>query len=107
MTLVPPISISEAEWHIVKSILRACLPTSNVYAFGSRVLGTAKPYSDLDLLIVAAQPLSWAESANLAEAFSESDLPWKVDISDWARTTDEFRAMIMKNAVALQIAAPH
>jgi len=32
--------------------------------------------------------------AEVAEAFSESDLPWKVDLVDWATTSERFRQVI-------------
>ena len=38
----------------------------------------------------------------LAEAFSESDLPWKVDIVDWASTGETFRAIIDRDKVVVQ-----
>jgi predicted nucleotidyltransferase len=36
---------------IVQHILQRRVPTFDVWAFGSRVKGTAKPYSDLDLAV--------------------------------------------------------
>jgi hypothetical protein len=32
--------------------------------------------------------------AHLREALSESDLPWAVDIVEWGRCSDAFRAII-------------
>jgi len=63
----------------VSDILRAHLPAcARIFAFGSRASAAqAKPCSDLDLLIDAGRPLSLDETAVLAEAFSESDLPFK------------------------------
>ena len=42
-----------------------------------------------------------ATQAALAEAFSESDLPWRVDVVDWSNLTDPFKAIIMRDKVAL------
>ncbi|MDD4863974.1 MAG: nucleotidyltransferase domain-containing protein [Alishewanella agri] len=72
--------ISEQEWRQVSTILQRLLPNYEVWAFGSRVQGNPKPYSDLDLVIINEQPLPLTQLAELAEAFSESDLPWKVDL---------------------------
>lgn len=58
--------------------------------------GNAKTYSDLDLAIIGESPLSLETLANLTEAFSESDLPWKVDIVDWAVTNDAFKQVILQ-----------
>ena len=69
---------------IVLDILRAYVPRHEVWVFGSRIKGTSKPYSDLDL------------------AISSSDLPWKVDIVDWATTQDTFRRIIKAQHIVLQ-----
>jgi type I restriction enzyme S subunit len=44
-------------------------------------------------------------SAALAEDFSESDLPWKVDIVDWATTGESFRKIIRDSRVVVQRAS--
>lgn len=98
---VPDIDISEVQWSIVRDILRRNLPNCEVWAFGSRAKRTAKPYSDLDLVLVTHTPLPLALSAKLAEDFSESDLPWKVDVVDWAATGDDFRQVIRRAKVVL------
>jgi hypothetical protein len=41
-------------------------------------------------------------SAAMAKAFSESDLPWKVDIVDWATTSESFRQIITRDRVAVR-----
>ncbi len=73
-----------------------------VWAFGSRVSGRAKRYSDLDLAIISDVPLPLKLSARLADDFSDSDLPWRVDVVEWATTSTEFRKMIERDKVALQ-----
>ncbi len=101
----PPIIARPNEWRIITQLLRNLLPDCEVWAFGSRVRGRTKPYSDLDLAIVSDHPLSIDRLAELAEAFSESDLPWKVDLIDWARTSPEFQARIAAEKVIIQQAA--
>ena len=78
------------------------MPQYEVWAFGSRAKWTAKPYSDLDLAIIADTPLSSGESAVLADDFSESDLPWKVDVVDWSVTTETFRQIIARDKVVIK-----
>ena len=75
-----PIRAHQKHWQIVRDILSKHVPHYEVWAFGSRVKGIVKPFSDLDLAIITEQPLSIAQSAALDEAFSQSDLPWKVDV---------------------------
>jgi predicted nucleotidyltransferase len=73
--------------------------------FGSRATGRARRYSDLDLAIDAGRPLTLAEIAGLTEAFSDSDLPYKVDPIDWHNIEDRRRQIIAAERVALTEAA--
>lgn len=81
---------------IVHKILSKHIPsTAQVWAFGSRVKGTARPYSDLDLTIdLHHQPLAYELLVALRDDFEESDLPFKVDIVDWNTIDDKFRSII-------------
>ena len=88
------IDISPAHFKMVKHILNIHVPNYEVWAFGSRVTGTAKPYSDLDLVIITETPLPILDTAKLALDFSESDLPFKVDVLDWASLSKEFKKII-------------
>lgn len=96
------IRLTAIERKIVCSILQQYVPEYEVWAFGSRVKGNAKPYSDLDLAVITKQPLSLETHANLVDAFSESDLSWKVDIVDWAATSENFRQIIQSQFEVLQ-----
>ena len=86
----------------VKRILAEHLPDCEVRAFGSRATWTAWEYSDLDLAVVSPEPLDRRTSANLREAFEESDLPIRVDVVDWATLTDGFRQVIEGDCVVVQ-----
>lgn len=99
---MPKIDIRPEHWRIVRCILQTHVPQHAVWAFGSRAKWTAKPYSDLDLAIITDQPLPLATSAALSDDFSESDLPWKVDIVDWASTSESFRKIIEQDRVVVQ-----
>ncbi|WP_420441401.1 restriction endonuclease subunit S [Candidatus Palauibacter sp.] len=72
-------------------------------AFGSRATWTAKDYSDLDLAVMGEEPLSLRTVSALDEALGDSDLPFKVDVVDWARIDDSFRSVIRRHAVAVQV----
>ena len=87
---------------LVKDILARQLPEFDVYVFGSRVRGTARNTSDLDLAVMSDRPVGAARLADLREAFSDSDLPFKVDIVDWAATQNNFRELIQKEFVRIQ-----
>ena len=96
------LDVRPEEWAIVSGILRAFLPGREIWAFGSRATGTAKPYSDLDLALIGETPLPLHTLAALREAFSESDLPWKGDLVDWATTNATFRKVIEARRVVVQ-----
>lgn len=98
----PALDISEAQWRIVRDILQRIVPARQVWAFGSRARHKAKPFSDLDLVIMGEQPLPIEKSAALADEFSQSDLPWKVDVVDWATTSAPFRRVIERDKVVVQ-----
>ena len=101
-----PIAVTPQDWDIVQAILEAIVPHRTVWAFGSRARFAAKPYSDLDLAVVGAVPLSLEASARLHEAFTQSDLPYKVDVVDWASTSPEFQTLIAQHHVMLRQADP-
>jgi predicted nucleotidyltransferase len=96
------LELRPGELQIVREILQRHLRDHTVWAFGSRVKGRAKPYSDLDLAVLGDQPLSFAIRADLAEDFSESDLTFKVDIIDWATTEERFRKIVSREYVVVQ-----
>jgi type I restriction enzyme, S subunit len=98
----PPIDIRADLWPIVRDILRRHVPQYEVWAFGSRAKGRATRYSDLDLAIISDTPLPLEISAKLADDFSEPDLPWRVDVVDWATTQPAFRKIIEQDRVVLQ-----
>jgi type I restriction enzyme, S subunit len=56
---------------------------------------------DLDLAIISDTPAPLKISPRMAEDFSESDLPWRVDVVDWATTRATFRKIIERDRVLL------
>ena len=78
----------------VRRILRLYLPDRTVRAFGSRVQGNAKPFSDLDLAVMGETPLDFRQVSALKDAFADSNLSFRVDVVDWATTSEAFREII-------------
>jgi len=64
----PPIDIRPEHWQIIRDTLQTHVPGYAVWAFGSRVRGTARPYSDLDLPLISDEPLALDIRAALMEA---------------------------------------
>jgi len=87
---------------IVKRILAERVPEYQVRSFGSRTRWTAKDTSDLDLVVMTDAPLDLVHLADLREDFSESDLPFRVDVLDWAATGVEFREIIEQDYAVIQ-----
>lgn len=89
---------------MVRAILRQHLPQADVWAYGSRVRGDHHDTSDLDL--VARNPADLAHPlpflGDVAEAFSESNLPLIVQIVDWARIPKAFHGEILAGYVVVQ-----
>lgn len=75
----------------VAGILARMAPACDAYAFGSRVHGKARKFSDLDIALVNNAPIDWQLLERIREAFSASDLPFKVDVVDWSTVTPLFR----------------
>jgi type I restriction enzyme, S subunit len=98
----PRIEIESEHWKIVSDILRRHVPHLDVWAFGSRARFKAKKHSDLDLVVVTDRPLPISLAAAIAESFSESDLPYRVDVVDWATTGESFRKIIERDKVVVQ-----
>ena len=99
----PILDLRPDDLDIVCNVLRQHVPDREVLAFGSRATWTAKEYSDLDLAILGDEPLPLRVSSALTEAFSESDLPFKVDLVDWASIDRSFRKIIRRDGLTVHI----
>lgn len=96
------IELSAQDLETVRRILAAHVPELEARAFGSRVSGGAGPHADLDLTLVGEGPLDQRRLEALKDAFSESDLPFSVDVLDWNALSNAFRKAIEAGWVALQ-----
>ena len=84
----------------VLDILKKQVPNHEIWAFGSRVHGkNIKKFSDLDLAVQDSQmPLKLKEKSS----FSDSNLPFRVDIVTWSGIDQSFKDIIVKNYNVLQ-----
>ena len=97
-----PIDVSPTNLETVRQILQQQVPEFEVRAFGSRVSWTARETSDLDLVLMTTEPLDVMCMAKLREAFTQSNLPYRVDLVDWASTSERFRKLIERDYVVVQ-----
>lgn len=94
--------ISEHELETVRGVLESEVSGISVIAFGSRVTGKSRPYSDLDLAIMSESPLGLSKIASIKDAFDRCDLVWPVDVVDWSTTSERFRKIINDSYVRIQ-----
>ena len=101
-----PIDLPPADLETVRRILRDHAPGLEARAFGSRVSWTARDTSDLDLVLMTETPLDAGRMAALRAAFTGSDLPFRVDVADWAAVSENFRAIIEREYAVLSSVEP-
>jgi predicted nucleotidyltransferase len=78
----------------IKKIVHQELPNAQVFFFGSRVKNTHRPNSDIDILINASKKLTLTKLALLNDLFTESNLPFIIDLHDYHALTREFLSHI-------------
>jgi uncharacterized protein len=98
------IDLDERYLQEILGILDEHAPDCEVWAFGSRVTGVAREFSDLDLALIGTEPMDWKRVEALKLAFSESDLPIMVDVVDWRSVSESFRSIIADSHHVLRLA---
>ncbi len=88
--------VTGAQLKTITRLIRNFLPEARILAFGSRVTGGARKYSDLDLALDNRAPIVQADLTGIKNALSESDLPFGVDLVDLNSVDLEFRSLILK-----------
>jgi|GEM_PF-1729024 len=106
---VPDIVLTEDELRTVTQVLTSLASQHQAMAFGSRVCAgaeaaTLKTHADLDIALVGP-PLEPHDMFALRDdAFSESDLPFRVDISMYDDLPQQWRDAV--RWVALRLSSP-
>ena len=88
-----PIDITTEQRKIILSLLDRHLPNTTTWVYGSRAKWSARPESDLDM-VVFAKPEQSDQVIELREAFEKSDLPFRVDLFTWDTVPEHFREQI-------------
>lgn len=97
-----PVALRTDQLRLVEAILRSHIPDREVRAFGSRVTDRHKPTSDLDLCIMGDDRLTASALELLRTAFSDSTLPMRIDLVEWATLNDTFRRIVQSRSVMIQ-----
>ena len=84
---------------LLRKLLSDHLANKTVWAYGSRAKWNAKQSSDLDLVVWDASTTQITEAI---DAFSESNLPFTVQLFAWENTSEDFQEDIRKKYVVLQ-----
>jgi predicted nucleotidyltransferase len=90
--------------HTLQALLRQHVPSAEVWAYGSRVVGGAHEGSDLDLVLrnphdLAQDVPDWID---LKEALQKSTLPLLVEVHLWPRLPTSFHSNIEAGYVVVQ-----
>lgn len=102
--MTKPIDLRADLAKIVHEIIVHYLPAGvSVRVFGSRANWTAKSHSDLDLALKGRDKLPSSLINELTEAFSESDLPIRVDVVDWHTVPPQLQAVIKRDGLPFTI----
>ena len=90
---------------MVQDILQRYVPEREVRAFGSRVTGGNRPFSDLDIAICGDAPVDGATLFGLREALEESDLPINVDVVPLEQAGQHIVNAVRRHSVVIHPAA--
>ncbi|TVQ74004.1 MAG: nucleotidyltransferase domain-containing protein [Balneolaceae bacterium] len=96
------IDVSPEHMEIIRDILRKRVPECEVRAYGSRVSGKSRHYSDLDLAVAGTEKLDRDTVRLLKEDFENSSLPFRVDVLDLHQIDESFRKIIEKECEMVQ-----
>jgi len=90
------IHIASEEMKMILDILSVHAEDCDVFVFGSRYNQSPKKFSDLDLAFVQknGEKLGLSRKTKIEWAFSESDLPYLVDVVDYHACDSSFRKII-------------
>ena len=92
------LDITPAQHDLLLKLLRQYLPNVAIWAFGSRVKGTARTTSDLDIVAFTTPS---RRVFDLKEAFEDSALPFKVDLLLWDELPENFKKNIQGQYIEL------
>jgi len=98
------LKLSEDQRSLLKQLISEYVPSSEVWAYGSRITEHSHEGSDLDLVLrnPSALEVPVRGSSDLKEAISASSLPMLIDIHQWAYLPESFKQNIEQAYVLLK-----
>lgn len=96
--------IDEDTKKFLRSVVYKYVDSSSVRAFlfGSRVTAASSKYSDIDLGLESKDPIPYSTIVDMEDDFENSNLPYSVDIVDFSKVSDKFKAVAESNKIYLQ-----
>lgn len=89
--------VSDEHAQIINEILQKHFPEARFIVFGSRVIGSNKKYSDIDLAIHSRHSkVTSMDLANAKQDFIDSDLPFSVDLVNLNTVSESLKSKIEK-----------
>ncbi|HLD74020.1 MAG TPA: nucleotidyltransferase domain-containing protein [Bdellovibrionota bacterium] len=85
----------------IVNIIHTHLPNVHIFAFGSRITGTPRKYSDFDIALDNGHPIDLSKLTKIKNTLSETDLPITVDLVDYSSVSSEFKTIIDKQKLEL------
>lgn len=95
------INVTDEHLALIKNILNKY---PNTFVYGSRVKDMNKKFSDLDICL--KDSISAYEHELLVEKFEKSDLPFRVDLTEYNKVSDSFKKIIESEGVLLSAVQP-
>ena len=95
--------LEQDQLDVIRRILRVHFDGLEVDAYGPRVTGVDfTPETELNVVVVSAKPISLDEMIAVEKAFTDSGLPFRVDVVDWVKLTENMQKNIKKEHIAIQ-----
>ena len=95
--------LEKCQLETVQRILNAHFEGLEVDAYGPRVTGVdLTPESALNVVVVSEKPIPVEEMLVVEKAFADRNLPFRVDVVDWAKLTESMQKSIKKEHIVIQ-----
>ena len=97
---LPKIALLQSEIELIKNVINLYLPNAVVTIFGSRVKGTSKRFSDVDILIDNQKEIK-IDLMNKIKSEISQNIEYLIDILDITKISDEFKNIILQMGIKI------
>jgi predicted nucleotidyltransferase len=99
---VPKIALTDGEIDLIKKIVSdTCGDIVKVYIFGSRVRGTAKKYSDVDIALTSVEKISRLKIITIRDELESQGFRYLVDLINLNSVSEDFRKVVLETGVEI------